>query len=630
MSTSPYNEASKLLAEVLKHHKGLKSLVFDNKTKTMKCSKSTYATICQSLQVKSIIDDILQLNDSELHNKIMPSCRNVGLAYIMLYELLFGKYQSIRGGGALKRTIMKEVEALRAAKAIVCKAQTQTGEENDAGSSTMRQRPPQFPRYVRVNILKIDSKTAAQVLSDEILSKTGDDEKSLTSTVLYTDAHVPDLLVMSPETSSKLFSHPLVTEGKVVFQDKSSCFPALSLIQGNGSADTFWQNCYASNKDGCVDVVDACAAPGNKTTHLAALLQDQLNSTSVPNATSKVFALDRDSKRIKILQERVELLVPKPAETSTKEKKGKTKKNQNNAANTRRVQVVPAHMDFLQTKPSDSRFANVKAILLDPSCSGSGIVSQPDRYILTEKGGEDSNEASRIESLANFQLVALKHAMSFPQVDRIVYSTCFIHVKENEYVVSIAIQEYNDGVENPGDKWNIVRPACLDTWKRRGEYIANAGISKEEAKCMIRCDGLDGDETNGFFVCYLERRRGQSTKAKTKGDTAVHASGHSYELPIYNGQFRTEESLSSSISTPARPIKVDKGKGTNHKESSTEQAKNRKRARDQVSQEMLPQNEQEVVTQKMDKDTQAAALPAEEKSENDMHQRNKAKNYSGS
>ncbi len=32
-------------------------------------------------------------------------------------------------------------------------------------------------------------------------------------------------------------------------------------------------------------------------------------------------------------------------------------------------------------------------------------------------------------------------------------------------------------------------------------------ISQEEAQSMFRCDGLDGDETNGYFVCVLERQR---------------------------------------------------------------------------------------------------------------------------
>ena len=34
--------------------------------------------------------------------------------------------------------------------------------------------------------------------------------------------------------------------------------------------------------------------------------------------------------------------------------------------------------DFLTTDPSDERFANVSHLLLDPSCSGSGIVNRLD------------------------------------------------------------------------------------------------------------------------------------------------------------------------------------------------------------------------------------------------------------
>ena len=89
-------------------------------------------------------------------------------------------------------------------------------------------------------------------------------------------------------------------------------------------------------------------------------------------------------------------------------------------------------------------YTYVRGILLDPSCSGSGIVNTPDRFIDAvvhhdNNGGNEEEEENtnnndgnaagaetgsssnkRIDSLSRFQLLALKHAMSFPQVERIV------------------------------------------------------------------------------------------------------------------------------------------------------------------------------------------------------------------
>ena len=92
--------------------------------------------------------------------------------------------------------------------------------------------------------------------------------------------------------------------------------------------------------------------------------------------------------------------------------------------------------DFLEVDPADMRFARVTAILLDPSCSGSGIVSAPGRIHdvegaregLTGENGREKGEGkgmgtrevgsdeSRVDKLAAFQLRGLLKAMSFPQV----------------------------------------------------------------------------------------------------------------------------------------------------------------------------------------------------------------------
>lgn len=69
------------------------------------------------------------------------------------------------------------------------------------------------------------------------------------------DAHVPELILFSPKKA--FHDDAAYKTGKLILQDKASCFPPLVL------------NPPASNK---ATVIDATAAPGNKTTYLSALM----------------------------------------------------------------------------------------------------------------------------------------------------------------------------------------------------------------------------------------------------------------------------------------------------------------------------------------------------------------------
>lgn len=106
MSTSPYNEAGKLLNQIITEHKSLKTIAFSKNKAKRTCSKVAYATVCHTLAHKRVLDLILNYNSGHLRRQIFDRARNVGLFYVLLHELLFGKYKSIRGGGQLKRKIM--------------------------------------------------------------------------------------------------------------------------------------------------------------------------------------------------------------------------------------------------------------------------------------------------------------------------------------------------------------------------------------------------------------------------------------------------------------------------------------------------------------------------------------------
>lgn len=209
MSTSPYHQAGKLLNSILSERKSIKTVAF-SKSKLV-CSKSTYAQVCNTIQHKSIIDSILNYNGKHLRKAIqMDSFRSEGLVYVLLYELLFGKFHSIRGGGKVKRCIMKfEKELIETKTKVVLENQ---------GSDTQN-KIPVFPRYVRVNKLKATTGEVVKELKkalDDSIVKQHDGRNEI-----YQDAHVPDLLVLSPKSAIQWHESVIVRSGKVILQDKS-------------------------------------------------------------------------------------------------------------------------------------------------------------------------------------------------------------------------------------------------------------------------------------------------------------------------------------------------------------------------------------------------------------------------
>jgi len=72
------------------------------------------------------------------------------------------------------------------------------------------------------------------------------------------DEHVPNLLAFHP--SSIFHDDEAYQDGRLILQDKASCFPAFILSPPARETTV---------------AIDATAAPGNKTTHLGAFMQNK-------------------------------------------------------------------------------------------------------------------------------------------------------------------------------------------------------------------------------------------------------------------------------------------------------------------------------------------------------------------
>jgi putative methyltransferase len=155
--------------------------------------------------------------------------------------------------------------------------------------------------------------------------------------------------------------------------------------------------------------------------------------------------------------------------------------------------------DFLSVDPAATH-PTVRAVLLDPSCSGSGTatadVDAALARILTALGGAPpAPRGDRVARLAAFQLTALRHALSFPGAVRVAYSTCSVHEEENESVVAAALAS----PEAAAGGWRLA--TALPAWPTRG---VTGALDADGAAAVVRA-APETDETDGFFVAVFER-----------------------------------------------------------------------------------------------------------------------------
>jgi len=439
-----YEQAARALAPSLSPSAASPSAPRSLRSRTMAAdvdNKRAVAKLCyETLRRRSALDETLR----RARVRLDDLASNPALAYVLVFELLAGAGE-IRGGGAARRAVLAVERELRDAFASLPPEEPATDgpaarADGEVGGA--------LPRYFRVNSLAEPDSDARAALARGLGAEP--------------DAVVPDLWRLPASARSSLHAaHALVQEGRVVLQDKSSCFPAHALaleIRARGLTD------------GC-DVVDATAAPGNKTTQLAA---------SVSPWGGRVFAFDRSRERLDVLRRRVR--------------------------EARAERVVRAELrDFLAVDPREPALARVRAVLLDPTCSGSGLVAaQAERRL--ERGGDGEGAAAdRVARLADFQLRALRHALSFPQAELVSYSTCSVHVAENEAVVHAALEA------REGRAWRLVR--ALPAWTaRRG--VAEGGLTPAQAEMVVRAaaGGGEGDDTNGFFVAVFARVGASATE----------------------------------------------------------------------------------------------------------------------
>uniref|UniRef100_A0A673MNQ5 NOP2/Sun RNA methyltransferase 5 n=1 Tax=Sinocyclocheilus rhinocerous TaxID=307959 RepID=A0A673MNQ5_9TELE len=200
-----------------------------------------------------------------------------------------------------------------------------------------------------------------------------------------------------------------------------------------------------------------------------------------------------------------------------------------------------ANQDFLKVDPQSSEYKEVENILLDPSCSGSGMVCLRDEV-------SELQDEGRLQALATFQLRCLNHALQFPRVQRVVYSTCSIHSQENEEVVSACLQQ------NPA--FRLVH--LLPNWPERGHEPFTECLRASTAKTR----------THGFFVAMLERRPPQTDEENLLVITTLPSGGEEKQDTHQSGPSDEElQNTETANQQPTNPVSKKKRRRNrkNHK-----------------------------------------------------------------
>lgn len=416
----------------------------------------TTALVIETLKYKSVLSDVIQA--SKLLTEEKRKITSFNLALVLVHDALLA-HGIQAGDGPIKQAILRHKTRLRSE---LQRIKIKRGVKSDLElAQNSDDRAAKIPRYVRVNTSMWSTEEAIQFYTKRGFQLQG---PFASRKGFGIDEHIPDLLAFNPALQFR--DDPSYKTGKIILQDKASCFSAFVLSPPCNDPNTV--------------VIDATAAPGNKTSHLSALMGNN----------GKLYAFERDKRRFSTLK----MMLTK--------------------ATCRNVEAINA--DFLTIDPSHPKYSLATHILLDPSCSGSGIVNRLD-YLLEDE--VEVVDEDRLNKLSAFQLMMIKHAMKFPLVQKIVYSTCSIHATENEHVVSRALQ--SDDAKRSGFKL-APRNDVLPKWNRRGQVEEMMGTG--HADSLVRCSpGEDG--TNGFFVsCFIREPNSMLPQAepskKRKADTA--------------------------------------------------------------------------------------------------------------
>jgi 16S rRNA (cytosine967-C5)-methyltransferase len=349
-----------------------------------------YGTVQRRATLDHVLDRLSTRPAAELDPPVLAALR-LGLMQLLLldgiaehaavHESVELAKRSGRGGAGLVNAVLRR--AAREGRAIIA----QLSDDTPAGAATLHSVPPWLAELwwnelgagqARALLRRINDPAESALRVNTLVASTEDVARALGQGA-HAAPGVPEGLVLS--TPFDAFGSELWARGAIMPQSRGSMLVARALDPHPGDR-----------------VLDLCAAPGAKTSHLAALMGDHGTLTAIERHPGRADSLRRTLARLKVASATVEVA---------------------DAA----VDRAPAAYD---------------RVLIDPPCSGLGTLqSRPDLRWRTS--------LARIAETAALQariLAAAAHA-TVPG-GTVVYSVCTISRRESEDVVAAFL------AENPG------------------------------------------------------------------------------------------------------------------------------------------------------------------------------------
>jgi 16S rRNA (cytosine1407-C5)-methyltransferase len=229
---------------------------------------------------------------------------------------------------------------------------------------------------------------------------------------------------------------PLISEGMIYIQNAASWLPVIALEP-------------RANED----ILDVCAAPGGKTSHIAA----------VTNNRARIWANDNSRPRLAKLRANMDRL----------------------GAKAERYTLYDAAM--LARKLAGQQFDK---ILLDAPCSGEGLMN------LDNDADFASWSIAHIKRLEKLQKrILLQSWQLLKPGGTLVYSTCTMAPEENEAVIDYLLRKREDAQTQPFEVKMPNRVPAVSAW--------NGKSFNPETNKVMRL--VPSDYIEAFFVAKLKK-----------------------------------------------------------------------------------------------------------------------------